>query len=630
MDLDGDGVELISLDDSTTQFDIDADGFAEITGWVKPDDGLLAIDLNSDGNINNRDELFGVDASTDGFMVLTGYDSNGDNAITSADAQFGALRVWRDLDGNGSVSAGELKTLAATGVSSISLNDASSSQVIEGHDVLRASTFVINGQTRAALDVMFNVSQTNSSYILDESFVYDTDVFALPQLRGFGDVPDLWVAMTQDGQLLQMVQALTDANYASFNYAAFKNSVQDVMFRWTGVDAVGPKDRGEDIDARILEGAEKWLGIVYTGFFDTIYPYNNQAKLISNEWSQLVDAVATRLLVQIPTEPLFEAMSLATARFNALVDSGANVDSFTDAQWNQEFGGFFNTANTAINAHPLKFLTGDVEYDFISNTLAGSFGDFIAALAAKEPASNKLAYWKNYLPVINAVADSQGLEDAEYVAALSGTYLDTLSSEFVSGLRTGTNLEGTAASEKLTGTPGNDFLVGHDLDGTSSSGDTFEGGRGDDRLEGRGGNDVFVYNAGDGNDTINEYDGSADKISFGAGIVAGDLSFRYTEHDDLFLDYDDRNDDLQILVKQGGSILLEDFYALSGEEVESIAFADGATMTRQQIEGRRPCGQHDHRARYRSAIPARVRRRPSPPRGPRYDHPGRRRQYPHL
>ena len=336
LDLDGDGVELISLDDSTTQFDIDADGFAELTGWVKPDDGLLAIDLNSDGNINSRDELFGVDASTDGFEVLTGYDSNSDNAITSADAQFGALRVWRDLDGNGIVSDGELQTLSAAGITSISLNDTSSSQVIEGHDVLRASTFVIGGQTRAALDVLFNVDQTQSYYILDENFVYDTDVFALPQLRGFGDIPDLWVAMTQDSQLLQIVQDLTDGDYSSFDYADFKNDVQDMMFRWTGVHNVDPGDRGDDIDARVIEGAEKWLGITSN---ETL-PGNNQAELISSEWSQLVDAVATRLLIQIPTQPFFAALHLATTHYKELIENEEDVESYTDEQWDAEFASF--------------------------------------------------------------------------------------------------------------------------------------------------------------------------------------------------------------------------------------------------------------------------------------------------
>ena len=475
-----------------------------------------------------------------------------------------------------------MQTLSAAGISSVSLNDTSSSQIIAGHSVLRASTFVINGQTRAALDVLFNTNQTNSSYILDENFIYDTDVFVLPHLRGFGDVPDLWVAMTQDSQLLQMVQTLTDADYSSFDYAEFKNEVQDMMFRWTGVSGVNPISRGDDIDARILEGAEKWLGITYTGFFEP-FPANNQAKLISNEWSQLVDGIAARLLLQIPTQPLFVATQLAAARYSELLENEEDVESYTQEQWEEEFGDFFSDAYTAINAHPLKFLSS-IEYDLISNTLIGNFENLVSALAANEPASGKLAYWNNYLPILNAVADSQELSDGDYAAALSGTYLDTLSSDFISSLRTGTNLEGTTAAETLVGTPGNDFLVGDDFSNDDSLGDTFQGGGGDDRFEGREGNDVYVYNVGDGNDTVNEFGGSADKVSFGSGIVAADLTFRQTEHDDYFLDRDDTGDDVQILLKQGGSILFEDFYFDTDEQVESLLFSDLTGMTKQQIE----------------------------------------------
>jgi len=53
IDLDGDGIELKSLQDSNVRFDLDGDGFAERTGWVGPDDGLLAVDSN--GNVSPTD-----------------------------------------------------------------------------------------------------------------------------------------------------------------------------------------------------------------------------------------------------------------------------------------------------------------------------------------------------------------------------------------------------------------------------------------------------------------------------------------------------------------------------------------------------------------------------------------------
>lgn len=99
LDQDGDGVELVSLKDSTSLFDLDANGFAQLTGWVAADDALLAIDTNSNGRIDDIGELFG-NSSTDGFVELAALDSNSDGVIDSNDAQFGDLLVWQDLDQN--------------------------------------------------------------------------------------------------------------------------------------------------------------------------------------------------------------------------------------------------------------------------------------------------------------------------------------------------------------------------------------------------------------------------------------------------------------------------------------------------------------------------------------------------
>jgi hypothetical protein len=51
LDLDGDGIETIDFDDADTRvyFDDDGDFFRERTGWLGPDDGFVALDLNGNG-----------------------------------------------------------------------------------------------------------------------------------------------------------------------------------------------------------------------------------------------------------------------------------------------------------------------------------------------------------------------------------------------------------------------------------------------------------------------------------------------------------------------------------------------------------------------------------------------------
>jgi len=92
LDLNGDGARSTRLGYgagslSTTYFDMDNDGFAERTAWVASGDGLLVMDKNGNGKIDNQTELFGNTATyANGFLNLKQYDSNSDNKITSADA----------------------------------------------------------------------------------------------------------------------------------------------------------------------------------------------------------------------------------------------------------------------------------------------------------------------------------------------------------------------------------------------------------------------------------------------------------------------------------------------------------------------------------------------------------------
>jgi hypothetical protein len=103
LDLDGDGVETTSLNGGS-YFDHDANGFAEQTGWVSSDDGLLVFDRNNDGIINDGKELFGDQTilksgtrAANGFQALAEWDDNLDGKIDANDSIWSNLRVDRGL-----------------------------------------------------------------------------------------------------------------------------------------------------------------------------------------------------------------------------------------------------------------------------------------------------------------------------------------------------------------------------------------------------------------------------------------------------------------------------------------------------------------------------------------------------
>src|SRR6056297_2774533 len=122
IDLDGDGVKLISHEDSTAFFDLNLDGFAEMTGWVSADDALLALDVDGDGIIDNNSELFGDQTGhANGFLALAAHDGNGDGVIDANDAVFADLIAWRDLNGDGFSAESEMVSPTDVGITSIDL-----------------------------------------------------------------------------------------------------------------------------------------------------------------------------------------------------------------------------------------------------------------------------------------------------------------------------------------------------------------------------------------------------------------------------------------------------------------------------------------------------------------------------
>jgi hypothetical protein len=128
LDLDGDGFELIAARKSGIYFDWDGDGLREQTGWAGPDDGFLVFDRDGDGQITHADEIaFGVvGGKKDPFMSdlegLRAFDTNGNGSLDAGDAAFAQFGVWRDLDSDAVVDAGELQSLEDVGLTALSLD----------------------------------------------------------------------------------------------------------------------------------------------------------------------------------------------------------------------------------------------------------------------------------------------------------------------------------------------------------------------------------------------------------------------------------------------------------------------------------------------------------------------------
>ncbi len=157
VDLNGDGVQTISLADSTGTFDLLNSGEAIHSGWISGDDAFVAIDLNGNGVIDDRNELFGG-VIGEGFAKLASFDSNGDGVVDANDARFGELLLWQDINGNHRTDAGELSGLLARGVASLSTRYVLAPEVQNGNWLLEHGTATFaDGRSVKLVDTYFRI-----------------------------------------------------------------------------------------------------------------------------------------------------------------------------------------------------------------------------------------------------------------------------------------------------------------------------------------------------------------------------------------------------------------------------------------------------------------------------------------
>jgi len=158
LDLDGDGIELLDITKGV-DFDLYGTGSKQAVAWVAPDDGLLVLDRNLNGAIDNGTELFGNlnEDFSDGFEHLAELDraefgGNADGVIDANDAAFAHLMVWKDANTDGLSVAEELVSLSALDVTSIRLEAQDSNRVSNGQRIARISVVTTDNSRLAVGD----------------------------------------------------------------------------------------------------------------------------------------------------------------------------------------------------------------------------------------------------------------------------------------------------------------------------------------------------------------------------------------------------------------------------------------------------------------------------------------------
>ncbi|MCH2548384.1 MAG: hypothetical protein MK052_12370 [Alphaproteobacteria bacterium] len=113
-------------------------------------------------------------------------------------------KMWQDADNDGVADAGEVISLDVAGIAEIALTTTTSTDAVRGNAITSEATVTFaDTRTSTIADVMLERNPTDTQFTGDTSISSATA--ALPALRGYGEVTDLQVAMTDDATLLGLV-----------------------------------------------------------------------------------------------------------------------------------------------------------------------------------------------------------------------------------------------------------------------------------------------------------------------------------------------------------------------------------------------------------------------------------------
>ena len=575
LDLDGDGLEIAGLNGAdSVKFDTNGDGLKTSTAWAGADDGFVVLDRNGNGLIDDGSEMFGDETAlpdgrkaSDGFAGLRELDSNHDGVFSAADAQFGAVRIWRDLNQDGISQADELKTLADSGVASIKLDSAASTAKYPDAQLVRDGSFTrTDGSTGQAGSFLLGQNNFFTQY---DPIEVSAEAALLPDLAGSGRVRDLRDAATLGPELVDLLHAAENAP----TRAGFKDAVADLMLAWgndSPYQSASKQALANDYGLILSEP----LDAQETGWMDVAIKASEadrdayRATLSSADLTKF-DAMRERMVGDLERLSAYEAftgftfISWATVQHDAFTPDGVRIINGRPVEVWVPLSQVIAERRIAVPANE----AGYIRVTLPTTTTGEGHITSLWSRLVDDATENLLPTLRlaKYVDAVNLNITEQGVEFdfsamdamvAEVGAAsrregaalvldldrLLGSSFDTLG--WTGGSQVRALLQQSASDADVrhafgdvgvplpsasttTGTAGADAYLGDSTANTFNAGsgnDLVDGAAGNDRLTGGFGDDrVF---GGDGDDTLLGSDGN-DALEGGAGndlLIGGDES----------------------------------------------------------------------------------------------------------
>ena len=411
LDLDADGLETTALNTTNPiYFDHDGDGVKTATGWIKPDDGFLVLDRNANGIIDNGRELFG-DATlipngtggtrnaVDGFEALSAQDTNVDGKVDNTDTNFTNLRIWQDLNQDGTSQSNELFTLTSLNIASINVAKTENNTLLpNGNVIADLGTYTKTDGTTATLG---DTAQLGDVDLRENTFysafanpiTLTPEAQALPNMRGSGQVRDLREAVSLSPSLTTTLTSFTQATTRTGQ----RNLLDPILQAWSNTSTLLTTATGayaghpltitfEGVTAGSaaynawldqLSILERFNGrtfrVVPTGTDPVTVSFSSgQMTLLDQSYSALKESAYSALFLQTRGKPYLDAIGLNTdTAGNVTLDFFAMETLLNTRVSTDTASGLTDIADLARAANADLKASGWDSYLFLGNTLNG-------------------------------------------------------------------------------------------------------------------------------------------------------------------------------------------------------------------------------------------------------------------
>jgi hypothetical protein len=228
LDMNKDGKAAVTKN-NTVYFDVGNTNFAKATMWVKGEDAFLGIDRNGNGKIDQGREIIGTGND---LAAIAQLDDNKDGIINHQDISFSNILVWADKNQDGISQIDELQSLT---------KDMGATAIVKTADGYHVQT-PVNTFLLMTTDLVTDNVNTRFSGNAELKFA----ALAMPELRGYGKIPNLSIAMSGDAALLKLAQemAAIPIEKVFLDFPAYWNKFDLLLFGQADVHALDMRGRG--------------------------------------------------------------------------------------------------------------------------------------------------------------------------------------------------------------------------------------------------------------------------------------------------------------------------------------------------------------------------------------------------